>query len=155
MSTMQKIRAWILILIGVFILSDFLIHVGLNANYKEIERKSSHGQIVVYQAEATYVNGRIRGVLKEKKDEQDTYIKIELYSKRDVLLGKHYIEITNKEEKETQPFSLYFKAKDVAYYTIETVKEKESGTELEVIPREWTKSEILLATAISFLIFWV
>lgn len=153
MSTPQKIITWIAILVGVFILSDFLIYVGLNSTYKDIAREDNNSQIVVYQADATYVNGRIRGIVKNTSDIKDKYLKIELYSKRDVLLGKSYIEIKDTDS-ETQPFELLFRAKDVASYQIETVKEKEPGTELEIIPKEWTKPEIMLATALTFLIFW-
>lgn len=153
MSTPQKIITWIAILVGVFILSDFLIYVGLNSTYKDIAREDNNSQIVVYQADATYVNGRIRGIVKNTSDIKDKYLKIELYSKRDVLLGKSYIEIKDTDS-ETQPFELLFRAKDVASYKIETVKDKEPGTELEIIPKEWTKPEIMLATALTFLIFW-
>lgn len=152
---MKKILIWVLILVGIFILSDFLIYVGLNSTYKDIERKDDNSQIVVYQADATYVNGRIRGIVKNTDEIQDDkYLKIELYSKRNVLLGKSYIEIKDVENGETQPFELLFRAKDVATYKIETVNEKEPGTELEIIPKEWTKAEVLIATAMAFLIFW-
>ena len=151
---MQKIILWVSILIGVFILSDFLIYVGLNSNYKDIERKDSNSQIVVYQADATYVNGRIRGMIKNTSEIQGKYLKIELYSKRNVSLGKKYIEIKNTENSEPQSFELLFKAEDVASYKVETVNEKEPGTELEIIPKEWTKPEVMLATAFAFLIFW-
>lgn len=151
---MKKIVIWILILIGVFILSDFLIYVGLNSTYKDIERKDNNSQIVVYQADATSVNGRIRGVIKDAKQIQESYLKIELYTERNVLAGRKYIEIEDVEGNETQPFELLFKAKNVAYYTIETANEKEEGTELEILPKEWTKPEIILATALTFLIFW-
>ncbi len=154
MATMKKIVIWILILIGVFILSDFLIYVGLNSTYKDIERKDNNSQIVVYQADATSVNGRIRGVIKDAKQIQESYLKIELYTERNVLAGRKYIEIEDVEGNETQPFELLFKAKNVAYYTIETANEKEEGTELEILPKEWTKPEIILATALTFLIFW-
>ena len=65
MSTPQKIIIWILILVGVWVLSDFLINVGLNSIYKDIQREDKNPQIVVYQADATYVNGRIRGLIKD------------------------------------------------------------------------------------------
>lgn len=151
---MQKILTWILILIGVFILSDFLINVGLNSTYKDIQRQDENSQIVVYQADATYVNGRIRGLIKNSEKAQGKYLKIELYTKRDVLVGKSYIEIKELKEEETQPFELLFRAQDVAFYKIETVKEKEPDDDLEILPKELTKPEILLATAMTFLIFW-
>lgn len=151
---MQKIVTWILILVGVFILSDFLINVGISSTYKDIQRKDSNSAIVVYQADATYVNGRVRGLIKSSEVSKGKYIKIELYSKRDVLVGRSYVELNDLNEDETQSFELLFRAKDVAYYKVETVKEKELGDELEIIPKELTKPEIILATAITFLIFW-
>lgn len=153
-STMKKILIWILILIGVFVLSNFLIYVGLNSTYQDIERKDNKSQIVVYQADATSVNGRIRGIIKEPGQIQAKYLKMELYTKRDVLAGRSYVEIEDGENNETQPFELLFKANNVAYYKIETVNEKEEGTELEILPKDLTKSEIILATALTFLIFW-
>lgn len=154
MSTMQKIVVWILILVGVFILSDFLIAVGLNSTYKDIQREGKNSQIVIYQADATYVNGRIRGIIKNTEKIQDKYLKIELYSKRNVLVGKSYIEIQDTKDDSTQPFELLFKANDVNYYKMETVTEKEAGDKIEVLTKELTKPEIMLATAMTFLIFW-
>lgn len=154
-STMQKIAIWILILAGVFVLSDFLINVGLNSTYQNIQRADDNSQIIVYQADATYVNGRIRGLIKrDTKPIKGKYVKVELYSKREVLVGKSYIELKDLEEDETQPFELLFKAKDVAFYNMEVVDKKEAGDELEIVPRELTKPEIVLTTAIMFLVFW-
>lgn len=154
MSTMQKIILWIAILIGVFILSDFLIQVGINSVYKDIQRDDTNSQVVVYQADATYVNGRIKGIIKETNNIQGKYLKIELYSKRDVLVGRNYIEIKNPEKEDTQAFELLFRAKDVNSYKMSIVNEKESGDEIEILPREWTRPEIILGTIITFLIFW-
>lgn len=153
-STMKKIMIWVLILAGVFVLSDFLIYVGINSTYKEIDRQDENSKIAVYQADATYVNGRIRGVIKDIGEVQGKYLKIELYTKRHVLVGKSYVEIKDIENSETQPFEVLFKANDVAYYKIDTVKEKEPGTELEILPKELTRGEVLLATALTFLILW-
>ncbi len=153
-STNKKIVIWILILVGVFIFSDFLISVGLNSTYKDIQREDNNAAIVVYQADATYVNGRMRGLIKETEELQGKYVKVELYSKRDVLAGKSYIEIQNSQKDGVQPFELLFKAQDVAYYKMEVVNEKESGDELEILSKEMTKPEIILATAMMFLIFW-
>ncbi len=153
-STNKKIVIWILILVGVFIFSDFLISVGLNSTYKDIQREDNNAAIVVYQADATYVNGRMRGLIKETEELQGKYVKVELYSKRDVSVGKSYIEIQNSQKDGVQPFELLFKAQDVAYYKMEVVNEKEPGDELEILSKEMTKPEIILATAMMFLIFW-
>ena len=153
-STLQKIAIWIAILVGVFLLSDFLINVGMNSTYKNMERKDDNANIVVYQADATYVNGRIRGLIKGNEKEKGNYLKIELYSKRNVMVGKCYIEIKDLKQEETQAFELLFRAKDATSYKAEIVKEKEPGDELEIIPRELTQSQIVLSTILTLLIFW-
>lgn len=153
-ETKKKVVIWVLILIGVYVLSDFLIYVGINSTYKDIQRQDNNSQVVVYQADATFVNGRIRGMIKDTDEIQGKYLKVELYTKRDVLVGKSYIEVKDKEDSETQPFEVLFKANDVAYYKIDSVKEKEPGSELEILPKELTRGEVLLATALTFLILW-
>lgn len=154
MSIGRKIITWIAILIGIYILSDFLIYVGLNSTYKSIQRQDQNSQVMIYQADATYVNGRIRGMIKDIGNVQGKYLKIELYTKRDVLVGKSYVEIKDGENYETQPFEVLFRANDVEYYKVEMVNEKESGAELEILPKELARGEVLLATALTFLIFW-
>lgn len=153
-STLQKMAIWIAILVGVFLLSDFLINVGMNSTYKNMERKDDNANIVVYQADATYVNGRMRGLIKGNEKEKGNYLKIELYSKRNVMVGKRYIEIKDLKQEETQAFELLFRAKDATSYKAEIVKEKEPGDELEIIPRELTQSQIVLSTILTLLIFW-
>ena len=149
---MKNIFLWVLLLIGMFILSDFLIAVGLNSTYQDIDRKDENYGIAIYQADATYVNGRIRGVIKDTSEINNKYLEVSLYTKRDVLMGRRYIEINSDEA--SQPFEVLFKAKDVQYYEIQTVDEKKEGPELEIIPKEWTRKDILVATALTFLIFW-
>ena len=149
---MKNIFLWVLLIIGMFILSDFLIAVGLNSTYKDIVRKDENFKISIYQADATYVNGRIRGVIKDTTNIDNKYLEIELYSKRNVLMGRRYIEIENNDD--SQPFEVLFRAKDVNYYKVDIVDEKKEGPELEIIPKELNKREIIVATAITFLIFW-
>ncbi len=149
---MQKIFLWVLMIIGMFILSNFLINVGLNSTYQDIERRDENSQISIYQADATYVNGRIRGIVKDAKSITNKYIEVELYSKRNILMGRRYIEVDNTLEN--QPFEILFRAKDVEYYKANLVDTKQEGPELEIIPKEMTKPEILVLTAITFLIFW-
>lgn len=64
MGTFLKYALWI---IAFWILSNFLIEVGLNSNYKKIERKDELSEVSIYQAEATKVNGRIRGFISDSR----------------------------------------------------------------------------------------
>lgn len=64
MGTFLKYVLW---LIAFFIFSNFLIEVGLNSNYKKIERRDEFSGVSIYQAEATKVNGRIRGFISNSR----------------------------------------------------------------------------------------
>lgn len=64
MGTFLKYTLWV---IAFFIFSNFLIEVGLNSNYKKIERRDELSEVTIYQAEATKVNGRIRGFISDSR----------------------------------------------------------------------------------------
>jgi len=153
MKTFFKYAMWVILFM---ILSEFLINVGLNSTYKPIERKDSLEQIEIYQAEATLVNGRIRGIIKNSQTQNISgkYLEINLYSKRDVLLGKQYIKIEELNDNDIQSFEALFKLENVSYYDLKIVEQKDETKELVLLPKNLTKSEVILATAITLLIFW-
>ena len=121
-----------------------------------IERKDNIAQVNIYQAEATLVNGRIRGLItnSQPEDLSGKYLKFDFYSERDVFLGRKFIAINTLQENETQNFEILFKLTDVDYYTVSIVDEKPEGEEIEILPEGWSTSEVVLATAITLLIFW-
>ena len=152
MKTFLKYIIWFVLF---FFFSNFIINVGLNSSYKNIERRDSIEQVQIKQAQATLVNGRIKGKIKNSDKDYLTgkYLKIDLYSKRNVLVGKKYIDITTTQNNTTQDFSMYFELKDVTSYEVSIVDHKEEG-EIELIPKEMTKPEIIVLTAMTLLIFW-
>ena len=153
LKTFLKYALW---LIGFFILSNFLIYVGLNSSYRDIERRDSVEEVQVYQAEATKVNGRIRGVIQniDEKNLAGKYLEINMYSKRDVFLGREYIQIEASEQGGPQAFEMLFKLQDVASFEINIVDEKQEGGELELLDTDLTNQEIIVLTAFTFLILW-
>lgn len=155
MERLKTFLIYALLIIGFFILSEFLINVGLNSTYKPIERKDEISQITIYQAEATLVNGRIRGVVTNSQPDElnNKFIKIDFYSERDVFLGKKYVALEDIQPNETKSFEVFFKLEDVEYYSMSIVDEREEG-EIELIPEEFTKPEIILLTIFTMLILW-
>ena len=151
-KTLLKYAVWVLAFI---ILSEFLINVGLNSTYRKINRKDNIEQVNIYQAEATLVNGRIRGIIQNTdRDISNKYAKFSFYSERNVLLGKKFIEINNLENGEVQPIELFFKLEGVKSYSVEIVDEKDDTGEIELLSKDLTRPEVLLTTAILFLMFW-
>ena len=59
-----------------------------------------------------------------------------------------------KNDEPSQSFEVLFKANDVESYNIDTVEEKKEGPELEIIPKEWTRKEIVMATVVTLLVLW-
>lgn len=144
---------WVVLFI---IFSDFLINVGLNSSYRPIERRDNVSQVNVYQAEATLVNGRIRGLITNSETDNisNKYLEFDFYSKRDVFLGRKIIDINELQAGETQNFEILFKLEDVDYYTVSVLDERPEGEEIEILPEGWTTTDVVIATAITLLIFW-
>ena len=145
--------SWVILF---FIFSNFLINVGLNATYKPIERRDNVSQVNIYQAEATLVDGRIRGLItnSETEDLSGKYLEVDFYSERDVYLGRKIISINQLQANETQNFEILFKLEDVEYYSVSIVDERPEGEEIEILPDGWTTTDVVVATVITMLIFW-
>lgn len=158
MDRLKTFLIYALCIAGLIVFSEFLINVGLNSAYKPISRKDGIEQVKIYQAEATLVNGRIRGLItnSEAIDVSGKYIRLELFSKRGVSLGSKYIEIGNLGKNENKAFDAYFKLKEVSSYkiSISDKKGEEHEEELKLLPENLTMPQVILGTAITLLIFW-
>lgn len=151
LKTLFKYVLWVVIFI---IVSEFLINVGLNSTYKKISRKDNIKQVNVYQAEATLANGRMRGIITNSEPEElnGKFVRIDFYSKRDVFLGRRYIEVNNLDKNGTMNFEVFFKLKEVGSYEVVIVDKKEPDGEIEFFPKDWSKTDIVLATIVTLLI---
>ncbi len=155
MSRLKTFLIYALILVGFIIFSEFLINVSLNSSYHQIGRKDNLDQVNVYQAEATKVNARIKGTITNNEEDpiNKKYVRIDIYSERDINVATKYIDVENLEVGSKQEFALYFRAEDVAYYEISYTDEK-TAEDLELLPEDLTKQEIVVATILTMLIFW-
>ena len=152
MKTFFKYAMWIILF---FIFSNLLIDINLESTYKNIGRKDNLPQISIYQAQATKLNGRIKGTIYNNTENKvkGKYLKVDLYSERNVLLGSKYIDISNIKENETQEIELYFKLQDVEYYSLSFTDEKKEN-EITLLPHDMTREQIIWGTFFTILIFW-
>ena len=152
MKTFFKYAMWIVLF---FIFSEFLINVGLGASYKDIKRRDEIEQVQITEAQATLVNGKVKGTIKNSEQDYLTgkYVRIDFYSKRDNMVGTKYIPIETTEATTSQEFSIYFELQDVTSYEVSIVDKKEVE-EIKFIPQEWSKAEILTATIFTLIFFW-
>ena len=155
MSRMKTFLIYLLILVGFFVLSDFLIHVSLNASYKTIGRKDNLTQVVMYQAEATKVNVRLKGTIENSVDNpiNKKYARFDIYSNRDNIIGTRYIDISDLKENEEREVKIYARLNDASYYEVSFTDEK-TVQELEILPTDMTRGEIIVATVFTMLILW-
>ncbi len=155
MSRMKTLILYAVGLIAFIIFSDILINVNLEASYQKLGRKDNLNQVSIYQAEATIVNGRIKGTIYNPEDAplNAKYLRFDFYSPRDVLMGTKYIDVSNLEVNQTQDLEMYFKLENVDYYNVSTTNEKEEK-EIELLPQDLTRNEIIVGTFFTLLIFW-
>lgn len=152
LKTLFKYAIWVILF---FIFSEIMINLNIETTYRDIGKKGNLKQVSVYQAQATKINGRIKGSIFNDKDNRITsnYLRIDLYSERDVLLGSKYIDVESIRENETKDFELYFKVQDVDYYELKFTDEREEE-ELPELVKDLSRQEVILGTIITFLIFW-
>ena len=155
MSRMKTFLIYLLIFVGFFVLSDFLINVSLNASYKTIGRKDNLSQVVMYQSEATKVNVRLKGTIENSVDNpiNKKYARFDIYSNRDNIIGTRYIDISDLKENEEREVKIYARLNDASYYEVSFTDEK-TVQELEILPTDMTRGEIIVATVFTMLILW-
>lgn len=148
MDKMKTYIKYVILIILFALFSNWLITAGLNSSYKKLTRKDSTSQVEITTAEATLVNGRIKGVIKDDRTDSLTgkYVQIRLFSSRDNELGRIYVPIQTTDVNREQEFKLYFEQYDVKSYDVSIVNEKNGGTEIEVFPKEMTKAQIFVIT---------
>ena len=147
MSRLKTFLKYVIWIVVFAVLSELLINASLKSSYADITRKDTTAQVEITQAQATLVNGKIKGTIKDDRKDSLTgkYVEIKLYSSRDNEVGKRYIQIQTTDVNQTQDFNFYFEKNDVKSYKISIVNEKEEG-EIEIFPKEMSRAEIFVAT---------
>ena len=70
----------------------------------------------------SYNMSKIRSTNSKPEELNGKYVRIDFYSKRDMYLGKKYIEVNNLEQNESMNFEAFFKLQEVdkKVYTLRT-----------------------------------
>lgn len=153
MDRMKTFFKYAMFLLVFYIFSNILINVGLNMRFNEITSKEDlSSQIAITQAEATRVNGRIKGNVKNTQENNinGKYLKVDLYKNDNTLMGTNYIAINDINVDESQDFEVYFKMQDIEYYDINIVNTAE-----QTLNSELFLDDDLKTTAVFALIFYL
>lgn len=154
MKKMKTFFGWFVFLVLFIIISEIIINISLNSSYKNLGRKDSTEGVNVYQAEATYVNGRIRGIVENTGNPniQGKFLKVDIYSERDVNLGTKYIDLSELKEGDKTNFEIFYKFQNTSYYDISIVDEQEQVDDSGFLINDLTKRKVmtLIIAAIIF-----
>lgn len=127
MDRMKTLFKYVLAVILLYVFSNILIWGFLKVSYKDIKEYTIDvpiAKITIDEAKASGRSGYIKGEINNITDQpiQNKYIKIDLYSQRDVLLGTRYIKIENMLEYEIYKFEVNFDVDNVHKFEM-TVKD--------------------------------
>ena len=122
LKTFLMYAVWVL---AFFIFSQVMIYIAINTTYKykNVEIKTSI--ITEAEVQATSINGYAKCKITNntQNDIENKYIKLECYSKNDVIMGTKYIKIDKILTNENQEFEIRFNYSKVDNAKIEIVDE--------------------------------
>ena len=124
MTDLNKDIKIVLLVVGGFLLTSFLIFIGFNVNYKPIELKAELPNVItIEKAEATKVQARVYGRIKntEESDFNGKYIKVSLYNANNENISTEYLKIENLRKDENKLFRATFNAEKAKSYTVDLV----------------------------------
>jgi len=119
-----------------FIFSQIMIYVALNTTYKYKNIEVKTPIIIEAQVQATSINGfaKCKILNNTESNIENKYIKLECYSKNNVLMGTKYIKIDKMLTNEEKEFEVRFNYSRVDNAKIQIVDE---------IPQDVTKEQTI------------
>ena len=149
MKRLKTFLLYALIIAGFWIFSDIIIYVAINGTYTNVNAKiyTDSPEIIIGESKATYINGYVKGGIKNNTQGiiNEKYVKIDLYSARDVKLGTKYIKIENLEPNNYQEFEMWYKFTDVDYATISITDDIKNASEEEFLSQK-TATYLVIGT---------
>ena len=124
MTDLKKDIKIVLLVVGGFLLTSFLIFIGFNVNYKPIELKSELPNVItIEKAEATKVQARVYGRRRntEESDFNGKYIKVSLFNANNENISTEYLKIENLGKDENKLFRATFNVEKAKSYTVDLV----------------------------------
>jgi len=126
MARMKTFFIYFILVVAFFIFSQIMIYFAIHTTFenKKIETKTT--TLVQMELQATSVNGFAKGKIinNTENDIENKYLKIECYSKHDVLMGTKYIQIDKLKAKEEKEFEVHFNFNRVDKAVIDIIDEK-------------------------------
>lgn len=138
MERIKKFWIWLVIFVLFYLFVDFICFASVKMMYKDLNEYEilvNSPKIEILEAKGTYANGYIKGVLTNNTNSMidNKYIKVDVYSERNVNMGTEYIEIAKLDLAKTMPFEVKYSYTDVSSYKIDIVDEKPDEEDIQII----------------------
>lgn len=157
MKRLKTFLIYALLIAGFWIVSDLIIYLVINGTYQPVKTEAyiSSPQVTIGESKATYVNGFVKGSIKNNTEDimNDVYLKIDMYSERDVNLGTKYVKIDNLQSKGSQEFEMWYEFTDVNYVILTLTDNAPNVSESEFSSSQLTA--YLLFGKLMFFYFFV
>lgn len=153
LKTFLMYGVWVLLF---FIFSQVMIFIAINTTYKYKKIELDTSLISTAEVQATSVNGfaKCKVINNTQNSIENKYIKVECYSKNDVLLGTKYIKIDKIETNEEQEFEVRFNYSRVDRAKIDIVDEiPEDVTEEQKMSDPEMNAAMLISALILLITF--
>ena len=136
MSRLKTLFMYVVWVVVFFIFSQIMIYIANNTTYKYRNIEVFTPIIVQAEVQTTSINGiaKCKIVNNTQENIENKYIKLECYSKNDVLMGTKYIEIDKILTNEEKEFEIRFNYSKVDNAKIQIIDElPEDATQEQTI----------------------
>lgn len=152
MDRMKTFTKYLLMVVVFYFVSNGLIYLALRGTYKpmKVNIVDESPKIEISEAKSTSINGYVKGVVKNESlvDIDYTYLKMDFYSERDVLMGSKYVRFDNLKYGEDKEFDMGFKYKNVKKCTLSFTKEEGKIEEQELISEKEAKWLLIIGLGV-------
>ena len=140
MKSLKKYLIYIIMIAAFWLFSNVVIYLAINGTYAHIETRvyTNSPEITIGQSAATYINGVVKGTIRNNTEEtiQNQYVKIDLFSPRDIKLGTKYVKIDHLQPGASQDFEMWYKFTDVKHVNISLTDQIQDATQEEFLSEE-------------------
>lgn len=141
--TFEKYIIWV---VAFYLFTMLLTYIGLNSTYRNIESLDEMPEgVKIDLSQATSVNGRILGEVTstENNNLNGKYLKVDIFSKDNQLIGSKYLEINDTNLNEPKKFAVYFSAENVKKYSVDILENNEQTRQMGMRAKELFKKIFL------------
>ena len=143
MSRMKTFFIYLLLFVGLYVVSNLLIDAYIKTSYYKIETYDidvKEANITIITAKASKDDGYIEGKIVNNTNEKviNKYMKVELFSNNNINLGTEYAKIDELNPGDLKNFKINFTCDNVTSFKItfiseEQKKEENNGGSLNII----------------------